>query len=64
MRIIIAGAGEVGFHVAKMLSHEDHDIILIDRAEERLTYAESHIDVGVIKGNSISISLLQEAGID
>ncbi|MEL6255082.1 MAG: Trk system potassium transporter TrkA [Bacteroidota bacterium] len=64
MRIIIAGAGEVGFHVAKMLSHEDHDIILIDKAEERLTYAESHIDVGVIKGNSISISLLQEVGID
>ncbi|MEM6805532.1 MAG: Trk system potassium transporter TrkA [Bacteroidota bacterium] len=64
MRIIIAGAGEVGFHVAKMLSHEDHDIILIDKLEERLSYAESHIDVGVRKGNSISISLLEEAGID
>lgn len=63
MRIIIAGAGEVGFHVAKMLSHEDHDIILIDNLEERLRYAESHIDVGVIKGNAISISIMEEAGI-
>lgn len=63
MKIIIAGAGEVGFHVAKMLSHEDHDIILIDKASERLTHAESHIDVGTIKGNAISIQLLEEAGI-
>jgi len=63
MRIIIAGAGEVGFHVAKMLSHEDHDIVLIDKSDERLSYAESHIDVGILKGNAISIKLLEEAGI-
>ena len=63
MRIIIAGAGEVGFHVAKMLSHEDHDIVLIDRSEERLAYSESHIDVGILKGNSVSIQLLEEAGV-
>lgn len=63
MRIIIAGAGEVGFHVAKMLSHEDHDIVLIDKVGERLSHAESHIDVGVIKGNSVSIKLLEDAGI-
>lgn len=63
MRIIIAGAGEVGFHVAKMLSHEDHDIVLIDKQEDRLEYAESHIDVSVLKGNSVSIKRLEEAGI-
>jgi trk system potassium uptake protein len=63
MHIIIAGAGEVGFHVAKMLSHEDHDIVLIDKADDRLTYAESHIDVSVLKGNSVSISLLEAAGV-
>ncbi|MCB0836431.1 MAG: Trk system potassium transporter TrkA [Bacteroidetes bacterium] len=63
MKIIIAGAGDVGFHLAKMLSHEDHDIMLIDHVEERLTYAESHLDVGVLKGNSISIQLLEQAGV-
>ena len=63
MRIIIAGAGEVGFHLAKILAHEEHDIILIDRKEDRLAYAESHLDVGVVKGNAISIQLMEEAGI-
>ena len=64
MKIIIAGAGEVGFQVAKMLANEEHDIVLIDKEEERLTYAESHIDVGTLKGNSVSLQLLERAGID
>ena len=34
MRIIIAGAGEVGTHLAKMLSNENHEIIIIDPEEE------------------------------
>jgi trk system potassium uptake protein len=63
MHIIIAGAGQVGFHVAKMLSNEGHDIVLIDKADDRLSYAESHIDVSVLKGNAISISLLEAAGV-
>ncbi|RMG59528.1 MAG: Trk system potassium transporter TrkA [Bacteroidetes bacterium] len=63
MHIIIAGAGEVGFHVAKMLSHEEHDIVLIDMADDRLAYAESHIDVRTLKGNALSIRLLEDAGI-
>lgn len=63
MNIIIAGAGEVGFHVAKMLSHEEHDIVLIDMADDRLAYAESHIDVRTLKGNALSIRLLEDAGI-
>ena len=63
MKIIIAGAGEVGFHVAKMLANEDHDIVLIDREEERLTYVESHLDVGTLKGNALSIKQLEYAGV-
>ena len=63
MRIIICGAGEVGFHVGKMLSHEDHDIILIDKVDDRLQYVESHIDAAVLKGNSVSIQTLEDAGI-
>ena len=40
MKIIIAGAGAVGTHLAKMLSDERHDIVLIDEGEERLSNLE------------------------
>ena len=45
MRIIIAGAGEVGTHLAKMLSNENHEIILIDPEEERLKPIDTSLDV-------------------
>ena len=63
MRIIIAGAGDVGFHLAKLLSYEKQDIVLIDVDQKKLQYAESHIDVATIKGSSTSYSTLEEAGI-
>ena len=64
MRIVIAGAGEVGFHLAKLLSFEEHDITLIDEKKERLTYADTRLDIKVLKGNATSISLLKEAITD
>lgn len=63
MRIIIAGAGNVGFHLAKMLSHEAKDIVLIDTDPDRLAYAEAHIDVMTLRGNSTSPKTLQDASI-
>ncbi|MCA6078130.1 Trk system potassium transporter TrkA [Fulvivirga sedimenti] len=63
MRIIIAGAGDVGFHLAKLLSYEEQDIILIDRDAETLRQASSSIDVGTIKGNSTSYRVLEEADV-
>lgn len=63
MRIIIAGAGEVGFHLAKLLSFEKHDITLIDLKKERLTYAEMRLDIRVLKGNATSISILKNAQV-
>ena len=63
MRIIIAGAGDVGFHLAKLLAYEKQDIVLIDVDREKLKYAETHIDVGTIKGNSTSFSILEDAGV-
>ena len=42
MKIIIAGAGEVGFHLAKLLSYESQEIVLIDNNKENLKYAENH----------------------
>lgn len=64
MKIIIAGAGEVGFHLAKLLSYESQNITLIDTDKESLMYADNHLDIKVIRGNATSISLLKEAEVD
>ncbi|SDX10052.1 trk system potassium uptake protein TrkA [Lutibacter oricola] len=63
MKIIIAGAGDVGFHLAKLLSFESQDIFLIDSDAEKLDYASSHIDVITKKGDATSLKLLREVGI-
>lgn len=64
MRIIIAGAGDVGFHLAKLLAYEEHDIVLIDLDLERLRYIANHLDVATIKGTSTSFNVLKEAKIE
>ncbi len=64
MKIIIAGAGEVGFHLAKLLSYESQDITLIDINKENLSYADSHLDIRVLKGDATSISLLRDAQVE
>jgi trk system potassium uptake protein len=60
MRIIIAGAGEVGTHLAKMLSNENHEIVLIDTEEDRLKPVDSSLDVLTYVGSATSINILQE----
>ncbi|MBE0424532.1 MAG: Trk system potassium transporter TrkA [Lutibacter sp.] len=64
MKIIIAGAGDVGFHLAKLLSFESQDIYLVDTNLEKLEYASNHIDVITKKGDATSIKLLKEINID
>ena len=63
MKIIIAGAGEVGFHLAKLLSYESQEITLIDTRKDSLGYAGEHLDIKTIKGDATSISILREARI-
>jgi len=63
MKIIIAGAGEVGFHLAKLLSYESQEIILIDKNKDSLKYAENHLDIKTIYGNALSLSLFKEADV-
>lgn len=63
MKIIIAGAGEVGFHLAKLLSYESQDITLIDNNRDNLVYADTHLDIRTIKGDATSISVLKEANV-
>ncbi len=63
MKILIAGAGEVGFHLAKLLSYESQDITLIDIDKEQLAYADTHLDIKTLKGDATSISVLKEAKV-
>ena len=63
MKIIIAGAGAVGTHLAKLLSGEKQDIILIDEDEEKLSKVGSNFDLMTINLSPTSISGLMEAGV-
>ncbi len=63
MNIIIAGAGDVGFHLSRWLSGEAHNITLIDLNEEHLRYAESHLDAITILGDSTDFKTLRQAQI-
>jgi trk system potassium uptake protein TrkA len=64
MKIIIAGAGDVGFHLAKLLSYESQDTYIIDFDGEKLEYLNNHLDVITKKGDATSIQLLKDIGID
>lgn len=63
MKIIIAGAGEVGFHLAKLLSYESQDITLIDINRENLLYADTHLDIRTMRGDATSIAVLKDAQV-
>ena len=64
MRILIAGAGDVGSHLAKMLTNENHDIVLIDILEDKLRKLGSLHDLMTIHGSATSISILNDANIE
>lgn len=63
MKIIIAGAGEVGTHLAKLLAQENQDIILMDPSEERLKFTNSGMEILPMVGNPTSLRDLEDAGI-
>ena len=63
MNIVIGGAGDVGFHLAKLLATEDHNITLIDNDDVVLEYASSHLDVSCVRGEITSIETLNNAQI-
>ncbi len=63
MRIIIAGAGDMGLHLAKLLTIEEQDIVIIDSDEEVLENVSSGLDVDTIKGSSTSPKVLKEANV-
>lgn len=62
MNIIIAGSGEVGFHLSKLLAQESHSIVIVDHEEKPLEKAGNSLDVSVIKGDASSLKTLEMAG--
>ncbi|MFZ5562628.1 MAG: Trk system potassium transporter TrkA [Thermodesulfobacteriota bacterium] len=63
MKILIIGAGEVGFHIANRLSDENKDVVVVDRNEEALRRVAEYTDVQTVAGSGSSPAVLEEAGL-
>lgn len=63
MKIVIAGAGDVGTHLAKLLTHEEQDIIVIDRDAEKLALLDANYNLMTCTGSPTSFKTLREAGV-
>lgn len=64
MRIIIVGAGEVGYHIAKTLSEEKQDVVLIDNDPKKIRRISENLDVQTLWGSGTSPKMLKDAGIE
>lgn len=64
MKIIIAGAGEVGSHLAKMLSNEDQDIILLDSNQEQLDMIDANYNLMTYNGSTSSFQTMKLLGVN
>jgi trk system potassium uptake protein TrkA len=63
LKIVIAGAGQVGFHIASHLAQENKDVVVIDRDSEALRRVSDNIDVQVLQGSGSSPVVLEKAGL-
>ena len=63
MKVVIAGAGEVGTHLARMLSNEEHDIVLLDDSPEKLSKISGEVDLLTIAGSAHSFQDLKQTGL-
>lgn len=63
MKVVIVGAGEVGFHIASRLARENKDVVVIDRDAGALKRVSENLDVQVVNGSGSSPLVLEEAGI-
>ncbi|MEM1214646.1 MAG: Trk system potassium transporter TrkA [Bacteroidota bacterium] len=63
MKIIIAGVGAVGFHLAELLVKENQDLVLIDEKEAVLQHASNHLDVLTLRGDAASLEILEQATV-
>jgi trk system potassium uptake protein len=64
MRIMILGAGEVGLHLARQLSDENHDVVVVEDDPDRVRNIQDAMDALVVEGNAASLATLERAGIE
>jgi len=63
LKIIIIGAGEVGFHIASHLALENKDVVIVDKNANALRRVSDNLDVQVLQGSGSSPTVLEEAGL-
>ncbi len=63
MGVLVVGAGEVGFHLAKRLSEEGQDVVIIESDPDRADFASQHLDVLTVVGNGAALSALEKASV-
>jgi len=63
MKILVVGAGAVGYNLAKQLSKEGHDISVVEKDQNLIKRLSGKLDVRVVSGSASSIAILEEAGI-
>lgn len=63
MKIVIAGAGDMGTHLAKMLSGNGHDLTVVDVDSKALVEVGNLVDVVTVEGDTTQFSVLRKAGV-
>ncbi len=63
MKIIIVGAGEVGFHISQKLSEENHNVVLIDKDAKKIKRITESLDIQALLGGGTGPQVLKDAGI-
>lgn len=64
MKIVIVGAGEVGSHLAKLLSREEQDIVLVDKDATRLANLDANYNLMTLSGSPTSFGTMRDAGVE
>ncbi len=64
MKIVIIGAGAVGFELARTISRREHDVILVEKDDELLNQVSEHLDVRFVEGNGAGPAVLREVGME
>lgn len=64
MKIIVIGAGGLGYHIAEKLARENNDVVVIEQDDSRVRYLLEHLDVQVQTGSGSSPDVLERAGVE
>ena len=63
MKIVIIGDGKVGYKLAKQLSVENYDVVMIDNNEKKMRFAVDRLDIACVTGDGVSADVQKEADV-